>query len=290
MLLGEHEVLSAPEDFDDMAVAIAVAMGHFKGAKEAPALQFKFIDRLNEIVDNEQRRLFLNQLYGIDQRSEKPMEESRWEGYLEEPISENVTAVLALLSIPVGITEEYTNAPKEVELLTHMNGKWIAESKEEDYGILTDYLKQRGQIYGKAIDNGDCFYDALAQLLESDVAALRQQVLEKLESDPERYKAEVAKKKKNNDWDTYIKLVGLPAEKLPEGAIPCWGDIHFEGKILAEIYNVQITCHQVLEKKDREEAEIDVVPTPSIGPKDSKLIELANVGQHFMPVFAKLED
>ena len=298
-LLRRHPVDNRPDAFTDKDTAMAVAMGRFFGAKKSPSalvVQIKYILELRKEVDSQTRRRLLLQLYDIDHRkTNRPLEDDQWGPCLDDPsaaTADKLELFAPLIAQRLGLVlydDSFIHDP--IRLLDRTaNGEWVSETKSENLRILRGYLKDRNLISGTAIDNGDCFYDAVRQGLAKlgifeTIASLREIVYQTILAEPSHYEKVYARSNKQMSWKDYLKRVRCPVEELADQNHPAWGDLAFEGKILAQHFGVQIACYQVLPKKHREEVGLDVIEATPVGAANGKSLEVANFGMHFVPVF-----
>lgn len=152
---------------------------------------------------------------------------------------------------------------------------------------LTQVLSTTHETYGHAIDNGDCFYDAIAQRLTAALGRADNPVTTKelrrvVADEVERLHREnpndnwVYRQLKlqnvagNPDYDELRRLGGIPADELSADDVPLWGRLTIEGRIIAEHYKAKIQL-----------CEIIVLDNTSIPASEFQGLEQEYEGEHF---------
>ena len=172
------------------------------------------------------------------------------------------------------------------------------QTKIELKAVVDDYLASLNKFAGEAVDNGDCFFDALAQVINTKldehqtVATLREIVSkEVLRLDSGDDKDNWVKKytEENDLMDTYAEYRDLVGEDcgsaVAKGKFPVWGDLKREGRILADHFNIQIIVHQI-DKYDEGFSKGAV----AYYPKHANQVEIALYAMHHVPVFDQVQE
>lgn len=113
--------------------------------------------------------------------------------------------------------------------------------------LIATHLAKSGKVLGKALDSGDCFFHAFAQSLNVilkkqgkapvTVIQLRKQVAEYAVIEKNKAWVKKACKDAKEIYDTYVKNIGFAVDS---GTVPVWGIPSRDGKILCELYNVNL--------------------------------------------------
>lgn len=161
------------------------------------------------------------------------------------------------------------------------------EQKELMKTALIEGLEKEKRQKGKALDDGDCLYDAFAQGLarlgiHKTVKELRQSI--------HNYVFKLDQGSDKNNWvksscskDAYNELLEKILITAKEGT-PRWGDSLIDGPILCELYKVQLRIWQ------SQYNEFNTISLSSIDLGDEnykQVIEICNAqgSLHFDPVF-----
>jgi hypothetical protein len=193
-----------------------------------------------------------------------------------------------------------------------------AEYLEGCFAKLSQLVVSENKILGQAVDNGDCFFDAFRQQLkrllgiDTTVKELRAEIsayAHDLRHKPDNWiKDYIVLSRENQNIDEREKLLAYEeylegvhrdvsmAEKLM-GKLPIWGDKKLDGRILCELYNVNLRVLEVgyLEEEDPSdpntywdlEKEEQLVYSK---PECTHTIELAvapDFSGHYVPIFPK---
>jgi hypothetical protein len=144
-----------------------------------------------------------------------------------------------------------TTAPKSITVLPSIDGMNASQIKKAICEWKVRELLSPNQDLGKAIDNGDCFYDAIAQLLRAqgiaaDVQSLRNDIHIAL-SDPQ-WRQHLEDRVRQDprgigSFDQYCLEVGLATDQMGTKA-PVWGDAGREGVILCDKYKFNLRVLQ----------------------------------------------
>jgi hypothetical protein len=174
--------------------------------------------------------------------------------------------------------------------------------------ILEKHLDSLGKVFGTAIDNGDCFWDAFAQRLSIilnkpvTVKELRQQVsdeVHRLDKGPEE-KNWVKKLMTSDIMDTYqqyLEQVAITCDEIMSQGLkfyPVWGQEKRDGLILCHLYKVNlrvygVACADEIDKLEDDECFClysedfpDTLPY-------KHTVEIALYPGHFIPVHDKAD-
>lgn len=186
-----------------------------------------------------------------------------------------------------------------------INGKFVSLRTIKCLKRLDVELESLGKACGKAIDNGDCFWDSFAKGLsailgrEVTIKELREQVsqeVQRLDQGPEE--DNWVKKFMETDlmdvYEDYRDQVAFTCDEILEKGkgSPVWGTEKRDGVILCHLYKVNLKVYSVgcmddhpsqMENEDNfyfgEDDEY-----PQRQPYD-RTIEIALYPGHFMPVF-----
>jgi len=112
-------------------------------------------------------------------------------------------------------------------------------------------LLSPSQELGSAINNGDCFYDAIAQLLktmriDASIESLRKDICDALSNSIWRTHLEDKVKKDSRvsaSFDDYCRDIGKTTAQMGMQG-PIWGDAQREGVILADKYKFNLRVVQ----------------------------------------------
>lgn len=184
--------------------------------------------------------------------------------------------------------------------------------------ILNQTLADEGKTCGKAIDNGDCFFDSFAQSLNrlngtsytikdlrkefSDYVndpANKNEIIGLISSDTPTIKdqsesAEEFKERIDSEFETtYKELKENSIYTFDESSEARWGNVTLEGAILCKLHNVQMRILEVGVIDDSKGKSKDInnywkldgvkfKKTDAIG-----TIEIASYPGHFMPIIPK---
>lgn len=188
-----------------------------------------------------------------------------------------------------------------------VNKKEKRESiKQDSVGMpkLTVTIKESksGLMVGKAVKNGDCYFDSLAQAL-LDVPHVSAQTIKSLRQICHKYAAQSTDSQFKNwfqteldSYEDYKSLVQYTFEELKRERKETriiWGDGIRDGQIACQALN--ITIHTI-EVKDNGAIEHGLITPSGIGdPKvnpinyaDPKIIHLALYKGHFVPLLSKV--
>jgi hypothetical protein len=188
-------------------------------------------------------------------------------------------------------------------------------------GVLTDQdlvkalPKDKTWYFGKASDNGDCFYDTIAQLLNANknnnnihsIKSLRKLCHDYIQSLEDTQQAnnwvkKAIEKDGSDDYEAHLATLRYTQEEMEEHkknsfftGYAIWGKPHVEGKILAE--KLKIKLHIIEFHKDESGMETItpmhlLVTADSVKQKDESdidyhdktIIHLAVYRNHFVPV------
>ncbi len=139
--------------------------------------------------------------------------------------------------------------PAPITVLPSIEGMNGSQIKKAVCEIKIGKLLEPNQVLGTAIDNGDCFYDALAKLLRAQghetitVQTLRSDIQEALRN-PQWNKHLQEKVRQDprgiGSFEEYCRDVGKSADQIT----PIWGDAKREGVILCEKYKFNLRILQ----------------------------------------------
>ena len=128
---------------------------------------------------------------------------------------------------------------------------------------LAQVLSATHETYGHAVDNGDCFYDAIAQCLTVvlkrsrynpvTIKELREVVANEVEmlhtKDPtDNWIYKQLKNSRdlgNPEYDELRRQVRKPVNELGPRELPIWGRLNLEGQIISEHYKTQIQLCEI---------------------------------------------
>ncbi|CRX39187.1 hypothetical protein [Estrella lausannensis] len=131
---------------------------------------------------------------------------------------------------------------------------WVGKSRGEFFKYhLNKRLAPLGKGIAYAVDNGDCFFDSVAQTLTlatqkrvtvRDVRAKVAEFVEKLHQEsPDNWVKEGARGSHDDAYDIFLERVGLTVDECKErNVVPVWGNALI-AKIVAEAYGIQIRVH-----------------------------------------------
>jgi hypothetical protein len=156
--------------------------------------------------------------------------------------------------------------PAPITVLPSIEGMDGSQIKNAICEIKIRELLEPNQVLGTAIDNGDCFYDALAKLLRAQgnetitVQTLRTDIQEALSNS--QWRQHLQEKVERDprgigSFEDYCRDVGKSADQI----IPIWGDAKREGVILCEKYkfNLRILQAGLIEGKVLGDEEITML-------------------------------
>lgn len=144
-----------------------------------------------------------------------------------------------------------TPAPKSIHALPSIEGMTAGQIKKALCEAMVRLSLEPNQDLGEAIDNGDCFYDAIAQLLKAQgvdatVQSLRTDIQEALKNPEWRRHLEDKVRQDPRgigSFDQYCLEVGLVIDQRGTKA-PVWGDAGREGIILCDKYKFNLRVLQ----------------------------------------------
>ena len=141
--------------------------------------------------------------------------------------------------------------------------------KEQCRALIEASLKPTGRKLGIAVDNGDCFYHTIAQLLQKEgidvsVVSLRNEIDEALRENP-KWEAYLREKVRQDprgigSFEVYRSNVAKTADQMVSQG-PIWGDANREGVILCEKYrfNLEILKAGFIDSKITQDQEIQSI-------------------------------
>jgi hypothetical protein len=186
-----------------------------------------------------------------------------------------------------------------------INQKLVSKRTLNCLKKLDIHLRSFGKIYGTAIDNGDCFFDAYAKGLQVylkravTIKELRQKVADyvhTLEAEENNWIKKMIQKEyiALDNYEVFKERVGFTCEEVlqKKWPAPIWGQQQREGVILCHIYKVNLKIYEV-GYLDEDPSKMDHWDNfwesePCIYPSNEKYnhtIEMAIYPGHFLPVF-----
>ncbi len=245
-----------------------------------------------EVSDTEEAT---NDLSEVDSQSED--EDSAYDLLIDNPVD-----------------DEESRSPTPVKSSSNekdrvlLNGKRVSKRTLNCLKLLEKILTPSGKVCGQAIDNGDCFFDAFAQLLslhlkrKVTIKELRQIVsdyVHKLDQGPEEdnwIKKMIQKEYiKMDTYESYKEYIGYTCEEaLQKKWVPIWGQQGREGVILCRHFKVNLIIHEV-GCNDDAAAQVDDMNNywesdPAIYPRNETYTDKIEIGLypgHFVPIFNK---
>jgi len=192
-----------------------------------------------------------------------------------------------------------SNSPKLSKQESEYKPK-VTERTLQCKGILKEYLNKNGKEWIETVDDGDCFYDAVAQGLYYQFKIrithqeLRQKVSEyvnKLKKlDPKDNWVKIAVDKEYAGIDTYeqfcmnVHLSSKEARNLERDSI--WGRPYIEGVILGELYGFELYTIEV-SLPETNDLVYDPIHIDTRQPKNGifdKRLEIALYPGHFLGI------
>lgn len=191
------------------------------------------------------------------------------------------------------------------------DGKLISLRTTKCLEKLAEDMEALGKVLGKAVDNGDCFWDAFAQGLtrvghKVTIKELREKVSEEVKNldqgpDEKNWVKKLIKEKKDTSvtYESYRDHVAFDhKDYLSHGLTsPIWGQEARDGVILCRLYKVNLKVHSVgvtderpEELKKKENGENIFFTDDHCYPKGETYpdtIEMALYPGHFLPVWPK---
>jgi len=216
---------------------------------------------------------------------------------------------------PIAVQEPVTEPalPRETKEYQLANG--LKTSKYTTYKALEILQKKdldpMGKTYGKAIDNGDCFWDSFAQALNQtlgekvDVKELRKIVSKKVnQPNQDSWLKGTMKNDSMETQEEYKKYVFYTSGELDlmrnskehESRYPVFGTATRDGKILCDHYqvNLQVYMAEPMIKEISSQKELDNPLNYGVGKSDFikidpnfPTIEIVQCPGHFMPIIKK---
>lgn len=188
----------------------------------------------------------------------------------------------------------------------YLNGKEVSYRTYRCLKILEGKLDAVGKTHGKAIDNGDCFWDAYAQGLSKilkrpvTIKELRQQVskeVKRLDQGPAEanWVKEILKGDFMDTYEQYRDTVEYTCDEIlkdKHSFYPVWGKESRDGKILSQLYKVNLKVYTIGcmdeagNMDDEENFYFGEDEIPSKLPY-SETVEIALYPGHFVPVVDK---
>ena len=183
-----------------------------------------------------------------------------------------------------------------------INGKWISLRTLKTLSMIEKKLAEKNKICGKAIDNGDCFWDAFAQALSrvlgknitnKDLREKVSQEVHRLDKGPEEENW-VKKMMKTDPMDTYEDYRDCVAFTCDEnkkiGKLPVWGQEKRDGVIICNLYQVNLKVYGAglldedgsLDDENNFYTQEDDYPNEQPYPQT---VEIAIYPGHFVPVY-----
>jgi hypothetical protein len=241
----------------------------------------------------------------IDENSKSsPYSVNDW---FDDPFDLELNEALSDVSDDDGEDEssEVQSGPQQVFTI---EGKLVSLRTIKCWEKLDKELEKLGKKRGKAIDNGDCFWDSFAKTLTLKlgrtvtIAELRQKVSEevkRLDQGPDEENW-VKKGMRGDSMDTYPEYRDRVAYTCSEAleqklTSPIWGRQNRDGVILCHHYKVNLRVYSVGcidEHPSKMEDEENFYWGEDDFPKGqpySETIEMAIYPGHFVPVFNKDE-
>lgn len=165
---------------------------------------------------------------------------------------------------------------------------------------LIKILNNKPFMIGKAHDNNDCFFDAIAQALHG-VAGISPQNAKSLrmlchqhanDSKNETFKNWFTDIDGSKDYEEYKKQIQYTQPELAKKGLALWGEAARDGKILCE--NFKINLH-VINIADDESVTHQLISSSNIEPissgrvdyKNPNIIHVACYKRHFVPILPK---
>lgn len=148
---------------------------------------------------------------------------------------------------------ERFNAPPFLEI-PEFKTNWTGKNRGEFFKYhLNKVLAPIGKGIAFAEDNGDCFFDSVAQKLtiatqkRVTVKDVRTKVSEFVsdlhQQNPDNWVKRETKGSYDDDYDTFRERMGLTVDEcLARGVLPVWGNATI-AKITAQAYGIQIRIH-----------------------------------------------
>lgn len=193
----------------------------------------------------------------------------------------------------------------------------LKEVADEVREILTHKMQLS---LGSAVDDGDCFFDSIAQLLNRELN--HNESIETLRSKCSQYTGDWVEKEIEKDilnlpHEQYkIQIQNTSSMALAKKLMPIWGRLDIEGKIICSYFKgLKIVVIEIFEGRDLSEAEeelkknmieifnqiqtFNIVDSNSTSKsvtrdddyiKDKNVIFLACKGLHFIPLFKNCLD
>lgn len=195
-----------------------------------------------------------------------------------------------------------TLSPKQKESY-EINGKDVSKRTYKCLKRLEVELDMLGKCYGEAVDNGDCFWHAFAQQLsiilkrEVTIEELRKKVSEEVSRldqgpDEENWVKAVMKGDTMDSYEEYRDEVAFTCDEVLKRGLakPIWGREGRDGKILTQLYQVNLKVYFVGYLKDKL-SKMDNKSNFYWGIEDipsdlsySQTVEIALYPGHFLPV------
>lgn len=175
---------------------------------------------------------------------------------------------------------------------SQMETRLVNSKKQKDraYRELTEELAKTSEVYGEAVDNGDCFYDAIAKNIGSTVEKLRNIVADYIEQLEKSGKENWVKKAIDidvTDTTPYEQYkVNVRRSNSPD-VVPIWGRLHIEGKIIAERLNLKIELCTIYAQDTTDDDDGITTVKPgweTVGDKQAQSVRIALVPGHFVPI------
>jgi hypothetical protein len=138
--------------------------------------------------------------------------------------------------------------------------KNISKKTQLCLSALEKYAQEHAKVPGSAVDNGDCFYDAVRQSIERTLK--KQVTIQELRTLVHRY-VEALHKENPHNWisqhlgeDDYEELRDTVQFPHIRDTIPLWGRPDVEGKILANHFGLELhvleinVLDDIIQKRD----------------------------------------
>lgn len=194
------------------------------------------------------------------------------------------------------------------QLVFTINGKLVSLRTLKCLRRLEIELEQLGKVYGTAIDNGDCFWDAFAQGLsyilgkKVTIKELREKVSEEIQRfdkcpDEENWVKKMMVHDPMDTYEGYRDQVMLTCGEILEKGMgaPVWGQEKRDGVILCHLFKVNLKVFSVGcidEHPSKMEDHDNFYTSEDDYPKDqpySRTVEISLYPDHFLPVRNKVE-
>lgn len=188
----------------------------------------------------------------------------------------------------------------------YVGGKEVSYRTFRCLEILEKNLDPVGKIYGSAIDNGDCFWDAFAKKLSIilkktiTIKELRQKVSEEIHRldqgpDEENWVRQIMHGDLMDSYEDYRDRVAFTCEEIFTNKLkffPIWGQEKRDGVILCHLYKVNLRVYSIgcMDEDLNQMGEDDNFyigedEFPSSKLPYAQTIEIALYPGHFIPVY-----